>query len=98
MGDYPTKDGTAIRDFIHVVDLAKAHLAALNTNIEFKKNEIKIYNVGTGNGVTVKELVDNMIKVNNIKKLPYQIVERREGDLDIVYCEANKIERDLGWR
>jgi len=91
--NYDTSDGTAIRDFIHVVDLAKAHLAALN-----KKNEgFNFYNVGSGKGSTVKQVVDKMIEVNNIS-LPYEIVGRRPGDLDIVYCETNKIYQELNWK
>ena len=92
--DYPTRDGTAIRDYIHVVDLAKAHVKAVESKID---KSYEVYNVGTGKGTTVLEIVETFKKVNKLK-LPYKMVNRRDGDLDIVYCYSNKIERELGWK
>lgn len=96
--DYNTSDGTCVRDFIHVVDLAKAHVKA----IEFlnNKNENKIYdffNVGTGNGTTVLEMIKAFEKVNNIK-INYQLVARREGDIEQIFADTTKINTVLGWQ
>lgn len=95
--DYPTHDGTCIRDFIHVVDLAKAHVAALQSMEKGDTKGLSIYNVGTGNGVTVLDFITTFERVNNIT-LPYQFGERREGDLPIVYSNVDKIYQDLGWK
>ena len=91
--DYPTQDGTGIRDFIHVVDLAKGHCAALDK----MKKGLNIYNLGSGKGVSVLELVNTFEKVNNIK-VNYKIVERRPGDLAEYYADPNKALEELGWR
>jgi UDP-glucose 4-epimerase len=92
--DYPTPDGTGIRDFIHVVDLAKAHLSAL------KKLEsdcgIEIYNIGTGRGYSVLEIVASFGKVSGIT-IPYRIVDRRPGDIATCFADPAKANRDLGW-
>lgn len=93
--DYPTPDGTGVRDYIHVVDLAKGHLKALD-KIR-KEMGVKIYNLGTGNGYSVLELVQNFEKMNNIK-VNYKIGERRPGDIPACYANASKAERELGWK
>ncbi len=92
--DYPTPDGTGVRDYIHVVDLAKGHLKALD-KIR-KEVGVKIYNLGTGKGYSVLELVQNFEKMNNIK-VNYKIGARRPGDIPACYADANKAERELGW-
>lgn len=91
--DYDTPDGSAIRDYIHVEDLAEAHLLALK-NIQRGYN---VYNVGTGNGTSVIQMVNNFKRVNNIN-LPYSLKDRREGDLDIVYSDCNKVIDDWNWK
>jgi len=95
--DYPTHDGTCIRDFIHVVDLAKAHVAALQSMEKGAIKGLSIYNVGTGHGVTVLDFITTFERVNNIT-LPYQFGSRRQGDLPIVYSNVDKIYHDLGWK
>lgn len=91
--DYNTKDGTGVRDYIHVVDLAKAHVLA----VENFKNNLNIYNVGTGNGFSVLELVNTFKKVNNID-VPYIITDRRIGDVDACYACCDKIFKELGFK
>ena len=93
--DYPTKDGTGVRDYIHVVDLALGHLKALD-KIR-KEKGIKVYNLGTGNGFSVLDLVNTFERVNNIK-VKYEIVERRPGDIAECFANANKAYEELGWR
>jgi UDP-glucose 4-epimerase len=93
--DYPTPDGTGVRDYIHVVDLAKGHLKALD-RIR-KEAGVKIYNLGTGNGYSVLELVQNFEKMNNIK-VNYKIGPRRPGDIPACYANASKAEKELGWK
>ncbi|MDB1947995.1 UDP-glucose 4-epimerase GalE [Clostridium tertium] len=92
--DYNTKDGTGVRDFIHVVDIAKGHIKALESLKN--KSGIFTYNLGTGNGYSVLEIVKAFEKVNNMK-IPYRIVERREGDIAICYADSSKSNRELGW-
>jgi len=96
--DYPTPDGTAVRDYIHVVDLAKAHVVALQRLIE-KKNVSKIetFNLGTGTGSSVLEVITAFEKVSG-KKLPYKIVGRREGDITSAYANTDKANNVLGWK
>jgi len=96
--DYPTSDGTCIRDYIHVVDLAKAHVIALQRLIE-KKNTAKVetFNVGTGTGSSVLEVIQTFEKVSN-QKLPYKIVGRREGDVISAYANTDKANTVLGWK
>lgn len=90
--DYNTIDGTGVRDYIHVVDLAKGHIAAL-----LKSNKgLNIYNLGSGVGTSVLELVETFEKVNNIK-IPYEIVDRRPGDLATVYADVSKAKVELNW-
>ena len=93
--DWPTKDGTCIRDFIHVVDLAKSHVLAVN----YANNEknINIFNIGTGVGTSVFELVDSFKKVNQIK-LNYIYGKRREGDICTVVCDPTKANKILKWK
>ncbi|MCL2061487.1 MAG: UDP-glucose 4-epimerase GalE [Firmicutes bacterium] len=93
--DYPTRDGTCVRDYIHVVDLAKAHVAALK---KLRTNSGAVtYNLGTGNGVTVLEMVNAFIKATGVK-IPYAFAPRREGDLAECYAIAKKAEAQLNWR
>ena len=92
--DYNTPDGTGIRDYIHVVDLAKGHLKALE-KIR-KEAGTKIYNLGTGNGYSVLDLVNNFEKVNGVK-VNYKIGERRPGDIAACYADPTKAKNELGW-
>ncbi len=91
--DYPTVDGTGVRDYIHVVDLAKGHVKAL----ENAPDGLNVYNLGSGKGVSVLELVTTFEKVNNIK-VNYKIVDRRPGDLPEYYADASKAFEELGWK
>lgn len=91
--DYDTVDGTGVRDYIHVVDLAKGHVQA----IEGLDSGVDIYNLGTGKGTSVLELVNSFINVNGVD-VPYEIVERRPGDIAISFADASKIHRELGWK
>ena len=93
--DYPTPDGTGVRDYIHVVDLASAHVAALKA-IE-RKQGLAIYNIGTGHGYSVLEVVNAFIRVNKVD-IPYQIMPRRAGDIAICYCNPEKAVKELGWK
>ncbi len=96
--DYPTRDGTCIRDYIHVVDLAKAHVIALQRLINRKNIEkVEIFNVGTGTGSTVLEVIKSFEKVSG-KKLPYKIVDRRAGDVVEAYANTDKANKVLGWK
>lgn len=96
--DYPTADGTAIRDYIYVVDLAKAHVKALQKLMNEKSETvIDVYNLGTGKGSSVLEVVEAFESANEVK-VPYQICERRAGDITIAYANADKAERELGWK
>ena len=89
--DYDTKDGTGVRDYIHVVDLAKGHVLALK-----KAKGLNIYNLGTGSGYSVLELVKTFERVNNIK-VNYKIVGRREGDIASCYADNTKAKEELGF-
>lgn len=96
--DYPTEDGTAVRDYIYVVDLAKAHVAALKKLIDSKEETvIDIYNLGTGKGSSVLEVVKAFESANNVD-VPYQICDRRAGDITIAYANADKAEKELNWK
>ena len=96
--DYPTPDGTAIRDYIHVVDLAKAHVIAMQRLLN-KKNQAKVetFNLGTGKGSSVLEVIHAFEKVSG-QKLPYKIVARREGDITEAYANTHKANTILGWK
>ena len=91
--DYDTIDGTGVRDYIHVVYLAKGHVKA----IEKLEKGINIYNLGTGRGTSVLELVNAFIEVKGID-VPYEIVERRPGDLATCFADPTKAEKELGWK
>jgi UDP-glucose 4-epimerase len=93
--DYNTIDGTCIRDFIHVVDLANAHVIVCKNMLE-NIIGLKIYNVGTGNGVSVKQLLDAFEECNNVK-LNYKYVERRAGDLEKSFGDVSLIKNELNW-
>ena len=96
--DYPTSDGTAVRDYIHVVDLAKAHVVALKRLLDNKNLEkVETFNLGTGTGSSVLEVINAFEKVSN-KKLNYQIVGRREGDVTEAYANTDKANNVLGWK
>ena len=93
--DYKTIDGTCVRDYIHVVDLAKSHVAALNHIL--KSQTLKtVYNIGVGKGVSVQEVVDSFEKVNDIK-ISYKIGPRRAGDVEEIYSNNSKINNELNW-
>lgn len=93
--DYKTPDGTGVRDYIHVVDLARGHLAALKVIKD--KLGLQIYNLGTGKGTSVLDLVKAFERVNGVK-IPYTITSRREGDVDVNYANCDKAWRELGWK
>ncbi len=93
--DYDTKDGTGVRDYIHVVDLAKGHIKALEYS--FKKKGVSTFNLGTGHGYSVLEIINTFEKVNNVK-VNYKIVERRAGDIASCYANPKRAERELHWK
>ncbi|KAG5563467.1 hypothetical protein RHGRI_006032 [Rhododendron griersonianum] len=96
--DYPTKDGTGVRDYIHVVDLADGHIAALNKLSDSSVGLCcEVYNLGTGKGTSVLEMVDAFEKASG-KKIPLQFAGRRAGDAEIVYASTDKAERELNWK
>ena len=98
--DYNTPDGTGVRDYIHVVDLANAHVAALKcfTNaLTHSHNNTFIYNIGTGNGYSVLDMVKAFIRVNGVD-VPYSIKPRRAGDIATCYCDPSKAKAELGWQ
>ena len=96
--DYNTPDGSCIRDYIDVVDLAKAHFVAVNRLLENKtESNIEIFNLGTGNGVSVIEMIDAFEKASGVK-LPHQIVGRRAGDVEQVWADTSKANTILGWK
>ncbi len=96
--DYPTPDGTCIRDYIHVVDLAKAHVVALQRLIDGgNKDNYEVFNVGTGKGSSVLEVIRSFEKVSG-KKLNYKIVDRRPGDVVQAFADTAKANRELGWK
>ena len=95
--DYPTKDGTCIRDYIHVVDLAKAHVVALQRLISEKNKEnYEVFNVGTGEGNSVLEVIASFERVSS-QKLNYKVVDRRQGDVIKAYADTTKANQELGW-
>ena len=97
-GDYNTPDGTAVRDYIHVVDLAKAHIVALNRMINGKNiSNYEMFNIGTGNGFSVLDVINSFEKTSG-EKLNYQIVGRRDGDVEIVYADTTLANNELGWK
>ena len=96
--DYPTPDGTCIRDYIHVVDLARAHVVALQRLLNNENAaKVEMFNLGTGTGSSVLEVITAFEKVSN-QKLPYKIVARREGDVISAYANTDKANTVLGWK
>ncbi len=96
--DYNTPDGTAVRDYIHVVDLAKAHVVAVGRLVEAKnKKPFEVFNLGTGIGLTVLDVVKSFEKVSGLK-LNYKIVDRRPGDVEKVYADTTFANDELGWK
>lgn len=96
--DYNTPDGTAVRDYIDVVDLARAHVVAIDRLLEGKnKAKFEVFNIGTGNGLSVLELVKTFEKVNGLK-LKYEIVGRRAGDIEKVWADTSYANNELGWK
>jgi len=97
-GDYETSDGTCVRDYIHVVDLAKAHVVALQRLLSGKNDSnFEFFNLGTGKGSTVLEAIQSFERVSG-KALNYNIVDRREGDITAAYAETSKANNVLGWK
>jgi UDP-glucose 4-epimerase len=94
--DYPTPDGTGIRDYVHVVDLAEAHILALRALLEDKQG-FRVYNVGTGKGSSVKEVIEMVRKVTG-KDFPVRVGPRRPGDWATAYADVGKIQKELGWQ
>jgi UDP-glucose 4-epimerase len=94
--DYDTPDGTGVRDYIHIVDLAKGHVAAIKKIAE-GNIRCKVYNLGTGRGYSVLEMIKALEKASG-KNIPYQIEGRREGDIGSVYCDTTYAEKDLHWK
>ncbi len=92
-GDYDTPDGTGVRDYIHVVDVAKGHVAALE---HLSGGKMEVYNLGTGNGVSVLEML-RAFEIASGQPIPYEIVGRRAGDIAAYYANASKAQRELGW-
>jgi UDP-glucose 4-epimerase len=92
-GDYETEDGTCERDYLHVVDLAKGHVSALQAT---EKAGTHIYNLGTGTGTSVKKMVETFERVTEVT-IPYKIVPRRAGDLSAFWADASKAKNELGW-
>ncbi|QSX09190.1 UDP-glucose 4-epimerase GalE [Alkalibacter rhizosphaerae] len=91
--DYETIDGTGVRDYIHVVDLAKGHVKA----IEKMQDGVQVYNLGTGRGTSVLELVHAFMEINQVE-VPYQIVDRRPGDIAVCFADASKAKEELDWQ
>ncbi|MBW6536821.1 MAG: GDP-mannose 4,6-dehydratase, partial [Mariniphaga sp.] len=96
--DYDTPDGSAIRDYIHVVDLAKAHVVAIERLLHEKnKKSYEVFNLGTGTGVSVLEMVKGFEKVTGVK-LNYKIVGRRAGDIEKIWADTSFANEELGWK
>ena len=96
--DYPTPDGTCIRDYIHVVDLAKAHVVAMERLLENKNKEnYEVFNIGTGKGSSVLEVIQSFERVSG-EKLNYKFAPRRAGDITMAYAETSRSNEDLGWK
>ena len=93
--DYPTKDGTGVRDYIHVVDLAKGHIKAIEKAM--KSDGVNIYNLGTGNGYSVLDVIKAFEKASG-QKVNYQIAPRRPGDIAVCYADPSKAKEELRWQ
>ena len=97
-GDYNTPDGSAIRDYINVVDLAKAHVMSINRLLNGEqKSDFEVFNLGTGRGFSVLEIIHAFEKATGVK-LSYRVVERREGDIEKVFADTSYANRELGWK
>jgi len=95
--DYNTPDGSCVRDYIHVVDLAKAHVIAVQRMLHGKtKSHVETFNLGTGRGLSVLEIIETFERVNGVK-IPYKIVDRREGDIEKVWADPAYANNELGW-
>ena len=94
--DYNTPDGTGVRDYIHVVDLAKAHVKGIE-KLDLDKKGMHIYNLGTGKGYSVLEMIKAFERANNVK-VNYKIVGRRPGDIATCYADPSKAQRELNWK
>lgn len=94
--DYDTPDGSCIRDFIHVVDLAKAHVKAIESLMKPETQPLAVYNIGTGQGVSVLELIHTFEAATGVK-VPYQVAPRREGDIVAVWADPSRAKEQLGW-
>jgi UDP-glucose 4-epimerase len=92
--DYPTSDGTGVRDYIHVVDLAEGHIKALESAMN--TNSVESYNLGTGKGYSVLEMVSAFERISD-RKIPFKFIERRPGDVAICYADPSKAKRELSW-
>ena len=96
--DYPTSDGTCIRDYIHVVDLAKAHVIALQRLLQNKnESNYEVFNLGTGTGSSVLEVIQSFERVSG-EKLNYKFVDKRAGDVISAYANTHKANKKLGWK
>ena len=95
--DYDTPDGTCIRDYIYVVDLAKAHVAAMTRVLDMDTDAIDYFNIGTGNGVSTLEVVETFEKATGVK-VNWEFAPRREGDIEKVWGNVDKANKILGWR
>ena len=96
--DYNTPDGSCIRDYIHVVDLAKAHVLAVKRMMSHQsKKAVETFNLGTGRGLSVLEIIETFERVNGVK-IPYRIVPRREGDIEKVWADPTYANTELGWK
>lgn len=93
--DYETEDGTGVRDYIHVVDLAKAHLCALENRLQ--SQGCRAWNIGTGNGTSVLEMKNTFESVNNVT-IPFEVAARRDGDLPLYYADNTRAITELGWK
>jgi UDP-glucose 4-epimerase len=94
-GDYDTPDGTGVRDYIHVMDLARGHVDAINYMMSHRGESV--FNLGTGRGYSVLEIVETFQRVNGVK-VPYKMVPRRPGDLPVCYADPGKSAEALGWK
>jgi UDP-glucose 4-epimerase len=96
--DYDTPDGSCVRDYLHVVDLAKAHVIAIKRLIEAKnKNDYEVFNLGTGKGVTVFEAIKSFERVSG-RKLKFKVVGRRPGDIEKIWADPSFANKELGWK
>ena len=96
--DYNTPDGSCIRDYIYVVDLAKAHVKAVERMLNYQaKEQVEVFNLGTGRGLSVLEILNTFMQITGVK-VPYQIVGRREGDIEQVWAKPDKANNVLGWK